>query len=79
MYLHVRRKELGAKISVIGAGSMGTAISIILSKNGNTLDMGPFTDKQDDKYIKEHIHKLPGVLVPEGVYCIRLGEMYQWF
>jgi glycerol-3-phosphate dehydrogenase (NAD(P)+) len=62
---------LGVKISVIGAGSMGTAISIILSKNGNTVDMWtPFTDEAEMiSTLREHIHKLPGVLVPEGVYC----------
>lgn len=62
---------MSIKISVIGAGSMGTAISILLSKNGHMVNMWtPFADEAEMiNKLREHIHKLPGVLIPEGVYC----------
>ncbi|HHW30405.1 MAG TPA: NAD(P)H-dependent glycerol-3-phosphate dehydrogenase [Clostridiaceae bacterium] len=62
---------MGVNISVIGAGSMGTAISILLSKNGHMVNMWtPFADEAVMiNTLREHIHKLPGVLIPEGVRC----------
>lgn len=58
-------------IAIIGAGSMGTAISILLSKNGNSVRMWtPFKEEADMiNTAREHIHRLPGVIVPEGVIC----------
>lgn len=60
-----------ANVSVIGAGSWGTALSILLSKNGNKVKMWTRFSKEADMInrIREHVHKLPGVLVPEGVVC----------
>lgn len=58
-------------ISVIGAGSMGTAISILLSTNGNNINMWtPFKEEADMvNTAREHVHRLPGVLIPESVTC----------
>lgn len=58
-------------ISVIGAGSMGTAISIHLAKCGNEVKMwSPFKDEVEMiSKAREHLHRLPGVIVPENVLC----------
>ncbi|MDF2524673.1 MAG: glycerol-3-phosphate dehydrogenase, partial [Clostridiales bacterium] len=58
-------------ISIIGAGSMGTAVSTLLAKNGHNIRMWtPFKAEADMiNTIREHKDKLPGVKVPEGVEC----------
>ena len=58
-----------AKIGVIGAGSWGTALSVLLHNNGNevtvwSIDPGEvqmLTEK------REHEKKLPGVKLPEDM------------
>lgn len=59
------------KVSIIGAGSMGTALAILLSKNGHLVKMWScFQDEVDMiNKARENIMRLPGVLVPEGVVC----------
>lgn len=58
-------------ISIIGAGSMGTALSILLAKNGHSIKMWSMFEDEVEMInkMREQIHKLPGVLVPEGVTC----------
>ncbi|RCX20069.1 glycerol 3-phosphate dehydrogenase (NAD(P)+) [Anaerobacterium chartisolvens] len=58
-------------IAIIGAGSMGTALSVLLSKNGHSVKIwSPFSEEADMiNNIREHIHRLPGVAIPEGVNC----------
>lgn len=58
-------------ISVIGAGSMGTAISILLSDNGHNVKMwSKFKEEADMINIqKEQRDKLPGAIVPQNVTC----------
>lgn len=59
------------KISVIGAGSMGTAVSILLAGNGHEVQM--WTPFKEEAYMINNMHeqvdKLPGAIVPEGVVC----------
>lgn len=59
------------KVSVIGAGSMGTAVSILLAGNGHKVEMWtPFKEEADMINTKrEQVEKLPGAIVPEGVEC----------
>lgn len=59
------------KIAVIGAGSMGTAVSILLGKNGHSVKMWScFKDEVDMiNNIREQKDKLPGARVPESVIC----------
>lgn len=63
------------KISVIGAGSWGTALAVLLAKAGHRVYMwSAFEDEIKMINVKrEHLHKLPGTLVPEGVLCT--GDM----
>lgn len=58
-------------IALIGAGSMGTALAIHLSKNGHSIRMwSPMAEEVDMiNKTREHLHRLPGVIVPEGVEC----------
>lgn len=59
------------KISVIGAGSWGTALAVLLAKAGHSAVMwSAFEDEIrmiNEK--REHLHKLPGIFIPEGVLC----------
>jgi glycerol-3-phosphate dehydrogenase (NAD(P)+) len=58
-------------IAIIGAGSMGTALSIHLSKNGHAIRMySPMSEEVDMiNRMREHIQRLPGVIVPDSVEC----------
>ncbi|NTV89450.1 MAG: NAD(P)H-dependent glycerol-3-phosphate dehydrogenase [Clostridiales bacterium] len=59
------------KISVIGAGSMGTAISILLAANGHPVRMWtPFEAEADMiNSLREQSEKLPGIKIPDSVRC----------
>ena len=59
------------RISIIGAGSMGTAVSVLLANNGHSVRMwSPFKEEVDMiNTIREQKDKLPGVKVPEAVEC----------
>ncbi|MBD5544267.1 MAG: NAD(P)H-dependent glycerol-3-phosphate dehydrogenase [Lachnospiraceae bacterium] len=58
-----------AKISVIGAGSWGTALALLLSKNGHEVNIWSIMEEEvrmlSEK--REHTEKLPGVLLPESM------------
>lgn len=58
-------------ISVIGAGSMGTAVSILLAGNGHNVRMWSKFKEEVDMIntIREQKDKLPGAKVPESVVC----------
>ena len=60
---------MNKKVAIIGAGSMGTAMAVLLSKNENDVSLwSPIQDEIDmlkDK--REHITRLPGVKVPETI------------
>jgi len=59
------------KAAVIGAGSMGTAVSILLANNGHHVDM--WTRYRDDaeklNFYRENTDKLPGAKLPANVVC----------
>lgn len=58
-----------SKVSVLGAGSWGTALSIVLGKNGHDVTLWSIL-KQEVELLREHrehIEKLPGCLLPENV------------
>lgn len=59
------------KISILGAGSMGTALSILLSGKGYNINIwSPFAEEVEMiNETRQHIHKLPGVRIPEEVLC----------
>lgn len=66
---------MNRKISIIGAGSWGTALAVLLGKSGFSVSMWSVFDDEIEMINekREHIHKLPGTLIPEGVLCT--GDM----
>jgi len=58
-------------ITIIGAGSMGTAISLLLAGNGHSIKMwSPFAEEADMiNQKREQVDKLPGVKIPENIFC----------
>lgn len=62
---------MGINISVIGAGSMGTAVSILLAGNGHNVKMWSVFKNEVDMIntLREHKDKLPGAMVPSNVVC----------
>lgn len=58
-------------ISVIGAGSMGTAVSILLADNGHDVKMWSVLKEEVDMIntYREQKEKLPGAIVPKNVIC----------
>ena len=58
-----------SKIGVVGAGSWGTALALVLEKNGHqvTLWSSRETKAEELNRLRENIDKLPGVKLPEGI------------
>ena len=72
---------MGRKISVIGAGSMGTAVSILLANNGHSIKMWSLFKEEVDMInnLREQTEKLPGARVPDSVVCTSdLEEALCW-
>lgn len=59
-----------AQISVIGAGSWGTALALLLDRNGNQVTMWSTFPEEVAALKKERENKrcLPGVQIPESIY-----------
>lgn len=60
-----------SNISIVGAGSMGTALAILLNKNGHNVKVWtPFAEEAEMiNTSREHMFKLPGIPIPKGIYC----------
>lgn len=58
-----------AKIGIIGAGSWGTALSVVLHKNGHEITIWSILASEIDMLKTDHEHKdkLPGVKLPEDM------------
>ena len=58
-----------AEIGVIGAGSWGTALAIVLAHNGHNVTVWSILEDEVEMLTKEHEHKdkLPGVKIPETI------------
>lgn len=57
------------KVAVIGAGSWGTALSLVLHTNGNEVTVWSIMESEITmlKEKHEHVEKLPGVKLPEDI------------
>ena len=58
-----------ADVSVIGAGSWGIALALLLAKNGNNVTVWSIVKEEIDMLNekREHIDKLPGVPLPDSM------------
>ncbi|MDE6748517.1 MAG: NAD(P)H-dependent glycerol-3-phosphate dehydrogenase [Lachnospiraceae bacterium] len=58
-----------ANISIIGAGSWGTALALLLYNNGHRITVWSIVEKEIEMLKTEHEHKdkLPGVKLPEDM------------
>lgn len=58
-----------ANVSVLGAGSWGTALSLVLSNNGHNVTLWSIMESEIEmlKNNHEHIEKLPGVKLPDNM------------
>ncbi|MCM1173836.1 MAG: NAD(P)H-dependent glycerol-3-phosphate dehydrogenase [Blautia sp.] len=58
-----------ADISIIGAGSWGTALALLLYRNGHRVTVWSIMEQEIEMLEKEHEHKekLPGVKLPEDM------------
>jgi glycerol-3-phosphate dehydrogenase (NAD(P)+) len=58
-----------AKVSIIGAGSWGTALSVVLHNNGHEVTIWSIVESEIEmlKEKHEHTEKLPGVKLPEDM------------
>lgn len=58
-----------SKVSFLGAGSWGTALAIMLAKNGHEVTLWSAVDSEVEMLLtyREHKNRLPGVKLPETV------------
>ena len=57
-----------AKVGVIGAGSWGTALAILLNENGNDVTLWSHREEEAERIRQtRHISKLPDIDIPEGI------------
>jgi 1-acyl-sn-glycerol-3-phosphate acyltransferase len=65
------------RAAVIGAGSWGTAVAVMLARAGLEVDLGCRTREQAELLAeaRENPHYLPGVELPERVNVLRASEL----
>lgn len=58
-----------AKIGVVGAGSWGTALALVLEKNGHQVTLWSSREKKAEELrnLRENKDKLPGVEIPKSI------------
>ncbi len=65
------------KAAVIGAGSWGTAVSVLLARGGLEVELGSRSQEKADEIMRrrENVEFLAGVEIPEGVTVKRTSEI----
>nr|MCR5212749.1 NAD(P)-binding domain-containing protein [Lachnospiraceae bacterium] len=55
-----------SKIAVLGSGTWGTALSVLLLKNGHDVVLWSFMEEEAEKLRNERVHpSLPGSAIPD--------------
>ncbi len=56
-------------VGILGAGSWGIALSVLLERRGHTVRMWEFSERDAHmlKTTREHRVKLPGIIIPEAI------------
>ncbi len=59
-----------AKVTVLGSGSWGSALAILLNGNGHTVTLWSYLQSEVDEIIETHENasKLPGIVMPESIH-----------
>ncbi len=82
--LERKRSDTMEKVGVIGAGSWGIALSLVLAKNGHDVIVWSIVEEEITmlKEKHEHVDKLPGVILPDNIsytadlkQCIDASDM----
>ncbi|HJF93866.1 MAG TPA: NAD(P)-dependent glycerol-3-phosphate dehydrogenase, partial [Lachnoclostridium phocaeense] len=63
------RRKIMAKVGIMGAGSWGTALSLLLHKNGHEVIVWSINEEEVEMLSREREHKskLPGVKIPKDM------------
>ena len=58
-----------AEVGIVGAGSWGTALALVLNQNGHKVTVWSIVESEIDMLNKYHEHKdkLPGVILPDSI------------
>lgn len=58
-----------AKAGVMGAGSWGTALALLLNNNGHEVTVWSYSKEEVERLTatREHVTKLPGIPIPESI------------
>lgn len=61
----------GSTIAVLGAGSWGTALAMLIARNGRRVKLWDFLTDHLDNLARERENKryLPGIALPDGIEC----------
>lgn len=64
------------RVAVLGSGSWGTALAILLARNGHDVDLlGRDAEEIESiERLRENLHYLPGFAIPKNVRARMLGE-----
>lgn len=59
------------KVAIIGSGSFGVALSKVLSNNNSNVYLWSYFEEEANmlQQKREHVQKLPGVIIPDDVVC----------
>lgn len=65
------RMEYIMKVSIIGSGSWGTAVAVMLAKKGYDIKLWSWIQEETDRLNKDRENKefLPGIKFPENICC----------